>query len=205
MPDSSKSAGLPRAESQSSTSSRLLLAAAELFWEKGFSGASTRELSERLGIQKASLYYHIRSKDDLLYEISIRSLDDIQQAVVTALANAPIEGRLQALVHAHLRTALEERHMHATQLTELRSMSEERRSAVLARRDAYERTVIETIRAEQAAGRLRMDLDARYLGLGLLNLLNWTIFWYRPEGPKAIEELADFFCDLYINGAAADR
>ena len=190
----------PKAEPQASTNSRLLQTAAELFWEKGFAGTSTRELSERLGIQKASLYYHIRSKDDLLYDISIRSLEDIQQAVMSAVAAAPVEGRLRAMVHAHLLTALTARDMHATMLTELRAMSTDRRVAVLARRDSYERMVMEIVKAEQDSGRLRSDLDPHSLSLALLNLLNWTIFWYRPDGERTIPDLADFFYDVYVNG-----
>jgi AcrR family transcriptional regulator len=191
----------PKSDPQPSTNSRLLQTAAELFWEKGFAGTSTRELSERLGIQKASLYYHIRSKDDLLYDISIRSLEDIQQAVMSAVAGAPVEGRLRAMVQAHLLTALTARDMHATMLTELRAMSAERRVAVLARRDSYERMVMEIIRAEQDAGRLRADMDAHFLSLSLLNLLNWTIFWYRPDGERTIPDIADSFYDVYVNGA----
>jgi AcrR family transcriptional regulator len=195
----------PKADLPPSTNSRLLQTAAELFWEKGFAGTSTRELSERLGIQKASLYYHIRSKDDLLFDISIRSLDEIQQAVMSAVASASSEGRLRAMVHAHLVTALTARDMHATMLTEMRAMSADRRVAVLARRDTYERTIVEIIKAEQEAGRLRADLNAHSLSLALLNLLNWTIFWYRPDGQQTIAELADFFCDIYLYGVSTER
>lgn len=188
-----------------STNERLLSTAAKLFWEKGFAGSSTREVSERLGIQKASLYYHIRSKQDLLYEISIQSLDHIQQAAMAASANAKPGELLRDMVRAHVETALNDRDMHATMLTELRSMSDERRADVLAKRAIYERTLLETLKAEQSAGRIRPDLDPQLLTLSLLNLLNWTIFWYRPQAGKSITELADFFFDVFINGAGAGK
>jgi AcrR family transcriptional regulator len=188
---------------RSTTNERLLSTAAKLFWEKGFAGTSTRELSERLGIQKASLYYHIRSKEDLLYQISIQSLDNIQQAVMEASANAKPGETLRDMIRAHMQAALTDRDMQATMLTEMRTLSEERRSDVRAKRDMYERTLHETIRAEQSAGRLRADLDSQYLTLSLLNLLNWTIFWYKPEGEKSIVELADFFYTIFVSGAGS--
>lgn len=190
-------------EPRGSTSSRLLHTAAQLFWEKGFAGTSTRELSERLGIQKASLYHHIRSKDDLLFDISVKSLDDIQQAVVAAVESAPEESRLLAMVEAHLLTALTDRSMHATTLTEMRAMSSERRVNVRIRRDAYSRIIRDVLRDEQEAGRLRSDMDAHFLGLALLNLLNWTIFWYRADGEKSIPQLADDFHEIFVHGAGA--
>lgn len=185
----------------STTNERLLSTAAKLFWEKGFAGTSTRELSERLGIQKASLYYHIRSKEDLLYQISIQSLDNIQQAVMEASANAKTGDILRDVVRAHMQTALTDRDMQATMLTEMRTLSDERRMDVLSKRDMYERTIHETIKAEQSAGRLRRDLDSQYLTLSLLNLLNWSIFWYKADGEKSIVELADFFYSIFIGGA----
>jgi AcrR family transcriptional regulator len=42
---------------------------ARLFWKKGFASTSTRELAESLGVQKASLYYHMESKEQSLYDI----------------------------------------------------------------------------------------------------------------------------------------
>jgi AcrR family transcriptional regulator len=51
------------------TRSKVLAVALELFAAKGFAATSTRELSERLGFSKAALYYHFRTKDDLLFAL----------------------------------------------------------------------------------------------------------------------------------------
>ncbi len=186
-----------------STSEKLLSSASKLFWENGFDRTSTRMLSETLGINKASLYHHIRSKEDLLYDISIQSLDHIQEAVTTAAAAATPGDRLSAVIAAHLQTALSDRDMHATMLTELRSMNPERRAEVLARRDVYDKTILAVLEGEQKDGRLRSDLSAHMLKMALLNLLNWTIFWYRPDGEQTITELASTLHDIFVNGTAA--
>ncbi|MEF2975923.1 TetR/AcrR family transcriptional regulator [Subtercola sp. YIM 133946] len=185
------------------TADRLLVAAAALFREKGFAATSTRELSERLGIVKASLYHHIKSKDDLLLRISMLSLERIRLAAVAAIEAAPPGETLRAVIAAHLETALTDRDMHATMLAELHSLTPERRATVLAERDAYEAVLRSVIAAEQQAGQLRTDLDARELTLGLLNLLNWTIFWYSPEGPQTPADIARFLTTIYLDGATA--
>jgi len=48
------------------TRERILTVANELFTEQGYEGTSLREISDRLGITKAALYYHFPSKDDIL-------------------------------------------------------------------------------------------------------------------------------------------
>lgn len=187
---------------QEPTNERLIRLAATAFWERGYAATSTRELAELLGIQKASLYHHIRSKEELLQEISVRSLDHIQQAVDEATTGAEGGDRLAALVRAHVATALGDRDMHAVTLTELRSMSPERRDVVLELRRAYEQTVEDCVARAQADGVLRADMSARWLTLSLLNLLNWTIFWYRPDGSLGAEEIGDRLYELFVDGAA---
>ena len=61
------------------------------------------------------------------------------------------------------------------------------------------------IQGELAQGRLRTDIDVKYLALSLLNLLNWTIFWYQPGGSLEPEQLADILATIFIEGAGAPR
>ncbi len=185
------------------TASRLLKTAARLFREKGYANSTTRELAMRLGIQKASLYYHISGKEDLLYALCIDSLQRIRQEVEQALTQEtqPLK-RVQALIRAHLLAALSDQDKHATMLIELRELSGERRAEVLRLRDAYEELVRQTIAEAQLAGLLRNDLPAKYQALALLNLLNWTIFWFRGDGELTPDDLAAMFTTLFLSGAA---
>lgn len=184
------------------TARELRRVAARLFWEKGYSATTIRELAEYLGVQKASLYYHISGKEDLLHDICVESLGNIHGAVVEAIANEgdPL-ARVRAMIHAHVASMLDDREKHATMLTELKSLSPDRREAVVELRDEYERLAREIISEAQKAGVLRSDMSAKELQLGLFNLLNWTIFWYRSDGDLAPEELAGKFESLFLDGA----
>lgn len=189
------------AGAEPTTAERLLRVAAALFREKGYAATTTRELSDRLHIQKASLYHHIRGKEDLLLVICQESLRRITTAVTSAAARATPEHRLHDMVVAHVRSVLADRDLHTTMLTDLRSLSPARQHDVLALRDSYEKLFTDTIRAEQAAGRIRTDVDARGLTLSLLNLLNWTIFWYDPNGSRSADGIAEMLASIYFDGA----
>lgn len=184
------------------TARQLRHGAAQLFWKNGYAATTIRELAELLGVQKASLYYHIAGKEDLLYDICVESLGNIHGAVIEALADeGDAHARVRAMIHAHVASMLDDKEKHATMLTELKALSPDRRAAVVELRDEYERLAREVISEAQEAGVLRSDMTAKELQLGLFNLLNWTIFWYRSGGGLAPEELAGKFESLFLDGA----
>jgi hypothetical protein len=113
--------------------------------------------------------------------------------------------RIRALFHVHVDRALGDRDMHATMLTEFRELSSPHRDEVLAMRTRYERLWQDQLAAGQQRGVIRADIDVRYLTLSALNMLNWSIFWYRADGELNTEELADVFFTIYVEGAAAAR
>ncbi|MCU1476340.1 MAG: Transcriptional regulator [Subtercola sp.] len=190
------------------TASRIISVAAALFREKGFTATSTRELSDRLGIQNSSLYHHIRSKDDLLYAISMESVKHMVETLETVVAesdyaSASAAERLRRVITAHLTAAIADRDMHATMLSEMRALPPERRAEVIAARANYEQLVRAIIAEAQESGELEADPPARYLTLALLNLLNWTIFWYDPQGELQVSELAEILSNVYLRGVLA--
>jgi TetR/AcrR family transcriptional regulator, cholesterol catabolism regulator len=186
------------------TKARLYDAAAELFRTKGFAATTTREIAAALGIQKATLYHHIRRKEDLLYEMCRDSLTRIQSAADQVLAeSSDSRGRLVNLIHAHMVTSLGDRDKHAVMLAELRSLPLDESVEIFALRHEYELCIERTITDAQVAGVVRTDITAKDLRLSLLNLLNWTIFWFDPAGGRTPSELGELYAGLFLEGAAA--
>jgi AcrR family transcriptional regulator len=187
-----------------STSERLLNAAAALFSRKGYAATSTREIAALLGIQKASLYYHIGGKEDLIYAICKSSLEQIRNDVETALANAhdPLD-RTATLVHAHIESMLRDQNKHSAALAELHALSPERLAQVRSLRDAYEDVVRSVLSDAQSAGALRQDIPVKYLCLILLGLMNRVEVWFRPSGDLSPGQLGRLLAVIFLAGAAA--
>src|SRR5579863_1270453 len=88
-----------------STQERVLDKAAELFWTKGYAATTTREIAASLGIRQASLYHHVASKENLLCQLCATSLEQLLQAVQSAVNESKgAEGRIRVLVSTHLNT-----------------------------------------------------------------------------------------------------
>lgn len=188
-------------DAKASSMERLLDTASALFRSRGYGSATTRELSQLLGIKKASLYHYIDGKEELLYAICVQSLRSIYEHVNATAEATPPEHRLRAMIQRHVVAALTDRDMHTVMLVELRNLSPEHMSDVVERRDKYESLLRNAISAEQYSGRLRTDYQAKYLTLALLNLLNWTIFWYDPDGEVTPDELGELLADVFLHGA----
>ena len=63
---------------------RLLETATELFAEKGYAGASVREIVEKAGVSKPVLYYYFKSKEGLFYAI-LEWAADVQQKILNEI------------------------------------------------------------------------------------------------------------------------
>jgi AcrR family transcriptional regulator len=185
-------------------SERATTIAASLFATKGYAATTTREIADALGVTKGTFYHHFPSKEDVLLEICEQSLSRITEAAIAIVdrTNEPRD-RLESLIRSHVLTMLADQAMHTTMLLELRSLGVANRDRVVASRDAYETLVRDAIGDCQAAGLLDANIDARLFALLLLNLLNWTIFWYRPGGAHTVDEIADASARMFIEGGSS--
>ncbi len=185
------------------TFGRLLEAAATLFAQKGYAAASTREIAGILGIRKASLYYHVENKEDLLYNICKSSLAQIRSDVAEALVTIedPHE-RIDTLIRTHMQSLLRDQ-VAFVAVGDMHFLSGKRLTEVIALRDAYEDLVRGVLGDGRTAGVLRDDISPKNLCLILLGLLNRTELWYRRDGGLSPDELALVFESIFLNGVAA--
>ena len=77
--------------------------AASVFAEKGFHGASTRDIAEKMGIKQGSLYYYFKSKEDALGEVCLYGIEDyVEHMSSIAASSQPFETKLMATITSHL-------------------------------------------------------------------------------------------------------
>jgi AcrR family transcriptional regulator len=185
------------------TVDRLLDTAALLFWEKGYTATTTREIASAVEIQQASLYYHISSKEDLLHRLCVSSLHGFLTSVPSALdgITAPLD-RVRVIIRTHTGTLLKHQERNVAMLTELRALAPRHRAEVVKLRESYLNILRTAIQDAQAARKIRADIPATYLCLALLNILNWTSLWFRKDQALSVEPLAELFIEIYLNGVA---
>jgi AcrR family transcriptional regulator len=176
----------------------IIKAAGRLFREKGYEGTSVRDLANAVGLQSGSLFFHFKSKEEILLSLLEEGL---RRAVIIldrhlAAAVTPRE-KLSAILHGHLEAILqEERDAFYVVLRDWRTLSPQSRRKVIALRDEYEDRIARALNELGQTGLI--PKNTRVFRLFLLGALNWTVQWYRPDGGLTIEQLADNFLDLML-------
>ena len=194
---------LPKKEegAAGATSARILDAAADLFCEKGFYAATTRELATRLNLQQASLYHHVSNKEELLHRICRQVMDCFLTDLPVALNQAETaSGRISAFIDAHLRVMAQNPRQTLAVVTEFRALSRLHFAEISERYKQYSRLLDSELNAAQRSGILRTDIASKYLRLALLNTLNWTPRWFHSSGPLSWEDLSSIYSRVFWEG-----
>ena len=178
----------------------ILESAAQVFRQKGFHGASMADIAEAVQLQKASLYHHFSSKQDILLELLDKALELVTEGMLQVMAqDVPAEKKLRLAMRSYLKTLSEQGDLVSVMLLEHRSLDPEYRSRHIPNRDRFEKMWRDLIQQGVDAGVFACDnipLTVR----GLMGVMNWTITWYRPDGKLSIDEISDDFSSMFMNG-----
>ncbi|RBO93796.1 TetR/AcrR family transcriptional regulator [Nocardia puris] len=186
------------------TRARILDAALELFAERGFHGTGVAEIGDRADVQRGALYYHIGSKEELLWQIlrdyTVLVLDDAER-----IADGPGDpvDKLRALIRSHVRLIIRHRREVAVQLRDVGALTGERAAELQDLRDRVQRAWQRVLDAGHAAGVLRTA--DHVVTNSLLGMLNSVTLWYRPHGGRTPDEIADILLATVLDGVATDR
>jgi AcrR family transcriptional regulator len=182
------------------TRDEILEAAAQIFRQKGYHAASMQEIADAVKLQKASLYHHVNSKQDILLALLDRALDLLIEGMekVLAMDLAPEEKLRQAML-VYLQIMLEERDLSSVLLLEYRSLEPEYRQRHIRRRNQYE-SLWRNLLVEGAEQGVFVVSDVALVSRFLLGVMNWTITWYREDGPLTPAQLAQECANLFVLG-----
>src|SRR3954451_15450479 len=178
--------------------SELTREAARLFAQKGYHGTSIGDIAEALGVQKGSLYSHIASKEDLLYETLMEGAAAFHAALDGIPGDLPPVDRIRAALRAHLRVVGEQLDVANVFVQEWRYLEGARREEFVTERRRYEERIRELLREGRDLGDLRSDLDDGAAALLILSAANWAYTWL--QAGRDTDELADRFFALLVDG-----
>jgi AcrR family transcriptional regulator len=171
-----------------------------VFRQKGFHGASMADIAETVQLQKASLYHHVSSKQEILLALLDRALDMLfEQVEIIAKQPLPADEKLRQMVQVYLRLLAENSDLSSVLLFEHRSLEPAQHKRHIPNRDRFETLWREVLDDGIRAG-LFSSSDTALAVRALMGIMNWTLTWYRPDGTLSIEQIADQYTGLLLNG-----
>lgn len=180
----------------------IISAAAKVFAEKGFYGASMQDIADELGMNKSSLYYYVKAKEDLVKGLVEGVLEDIlKEARKIIESGYSPASKLRRIIEAHLRHFLAHRSAFAVFLHESPKLLDRFSQAdVQAVMKEYDQLLQNLIIEGQKEGEFRQNLDPKITVLGIFGMCNYSSKWYREEGEVGSAEVARIFADIALKG-----
>jgi len=179
----------------------LLKAAAGLFSRRGYHGTSMGDLADSMGILRGSLYSHINSKEDLLFDIVDQGADRFITRMEEVVASEdPPTDKVRLAIEAHVTTVAEHLDASTVFLNEWRYLSGDKLDTIQAKRDLYESLISEIVEEGIEWGAFPEELDPKFATLLILSVVNWLYQWYDPEGEKSLDQIVEIFTALLLGG-----
>lgn len=174
--------------------------AALIINEKGYVAMTMRDLATRVGIEAASLYNHIQSKEQILSFICFKLADTYTEAMATIDgSDLNSSDKIRRLISLHVQINAENATLASVMNDEWRHLSEPDLSRFLELRRAYEHRFHDIIQQGIDNGDIK-HMDARIALYTILSSVRWLQHWYNENRHVSIQMIEQNITHLLMNG-----
>ena len=183
--------------------SEILAHATDVFDEKGYEGASMRDLSRASGMSLAGLYYYFESKEKLLYLIQRHTFTTILERLRRRLDGViDAEARIRVFILNHLQYFLANQKAMKVLSHEDEVLKNGHGAEIATLKREYVRTCVELL--EELKRARSLEFSSRTAALSLFGMMNWIYTWYKPRADGDAEELAQEMGDIFLRGVCSE-
>jgi AcrR family transcriptional regulator len=181
---------------------KILTHAADVFCEKGYAGASVRDLARASGMSMSGMYYYFQSKERLLYLIQKHAFTTMIERLRARLDETDDpEQRIRAFILNHLEFSLANQKAMKVLSHEDEALKNGYGAEIAAIKREYYRLCLGLLDGFKRAGGL--EFSSRTAVLSLFGMMNWIYTWYNPRVDGYAEELARQMADIFVDGIRA--
>jgi TetR/AcrR family transcriptional regulator, cholesterol catabolism regulator len=188
------------------TKDKIVKAALPIFMKRGYKGATMREIATSMGIKAGSLYYHIRSKDEILEKIHDVLIDGVLEKSEKIVFDNTISRRkkFELFIEGLLRTMAELRPYAVVFFSDYKYLSPYFLKKINNKRKRCQEFLREIMKDGINQGEFR-PMDTKIISIGIFGMFMWAHTWINPNGRLRIEEIAKIFSDMLSNGICCER
>jgi AcrR family transcriptional regulator len=186
------------------TLAKILSHATDVFYEKGYEGASIRDLSRASGMSLAGLYYYFDTKERLLYLIQKHTFSTIVERLREKLEEVKNpEQRIRLIIHNHLDYFLANPKSMKVLSHEDDVLKNGFGAEIASIKREYYRICLRVL--EDYKRTTGLDFNSRIALLSLFGMMNWIYTWHNSRSDADASDLATQMADIFLRGVAANR
>jgi len=195
--------GLSRSASKSKPATRLeevLRSAANIFFAKGFHATSIEDVARDVGMLKGSLYYYIKSKEDLLFQLLLAGIEDGDVYIAQHIdpLGEPVE-QLERAICAQIDYIIQNKVPFGLFLHEFDSLSGKRQHKVISVMSRYNNRFVDLVKRGQEQGKL-IEGEPWLIVNGILGMCNWLYRWYDADHGTSSQHVKQVFVNMLLHG-----
>jgi len=180
---------------------QVIRSAAELFREKGYAASSMRDLAQKLGIEAASLYSHIKSKEEILQHLCFDMAAEFRKSLMEVeKKNVSATEKLKLGIIGHIQVMAKDLTASAVFMNEHRHLSQPYLREFLLLRINYINRFKAIIEDGTRNGEFKDTIDKKLAVMTLFSSLNWMPMWYDPSSKIDPQNLGQQLADMLVNG-----
>ena len=185
------------------TQERLVEVSARLFRKNGYQATTMQEIADHLNIKKGSIYYYIKTKEDLLYNIvqmSMNMLLDRTKGIYSE--NIDARKKIRKLMETHIKMITDNITLFSVSLYDVNKTNASLYwNDIVQLRDQYEEIVQGILEQGMREG-LFKSYNIKLSLLALLGMMNWIVRWYNPEYRENLDDIVETWIDIFLHGIA---
>ena len=178
----------------------VLQSAANIFFAKGFHATSIEDVARDVGMLKGSLYYYIKSKEDLLFQLLLAGIEDGDSYIAQHIDphGDPLE-QLERAIRAQIDYIIQNKVPFGLFLHEFDSLSGKRQHKLIAVMSRYNNRFVDLVKRGQEQGEL-IEGEPWLIVNGILGMCNWLYRWYDADQISSPEQVKQVFLKMLLSG-----
>lgn len=175
--------------------------AARVFQRLGYPQTTLEDVAAEVGINRATLYYYVGTKEELLVSLLHRPIEAMREGLEEIVGrDLPARDKLAEALRSYI-AAMQERPELFIFVGENihKVMSGQEAEDIQRNADRWGRLLADVIADGAKSGEFRDDLDPQVVTLGIVGMFNWTYRWFDPTGPKRLAEFGETFVEMALS------
>ncbi len=179
---------------------QILNIAAKLFAFKGYKATSVREIAEKSGITKATIYHYFSSKEEILFEIMNNAMDEALKDLkkIAQMNIHPIE-KLKNSLNFYSKYYVSKQEDLILLVNELNSLNKKYKQVLIEKERIYV-NLFKSILNELKEKKLLKDIPLTVIAFTFFGMVHYTIKWYKSSGKIKPEKLSEYFVEIFTKG-----
>lgn len=178
----------------------ILSEAAKLFKDRGFGATGMRDIAEKVGMEAASMYNHIKSKDEILELICFKiadnyttQLEDIDNQILS------FQDKMKKIIKVHIDLMIDDAASVSVANNDWKYLREEKKANYKNIRKAYESSFANILEEGMRSGEFK-TMNVSVALFTILSSLRWIELWYKPSRNISAIELEEELSTILLNG-----